>query len=183
MPTAKKSTKSPTKKATSQSASQQPPVAPAQTPKKLTKSATDKVFFGVAAGIAEYLSIDPVLIRLLFVILAISGGSGVLIYLVLGLIVPEAASTATSTKEVITENGKNLEKTIETTAANIESMAKQRKSQTWIGFGIVVIGMMLMANNVGLFALHDIARFVSIIGWPLALIVLGLIILNKNKND
>ncbi|PIY17483.1 hypothetical protein CO112_00870 [Candidatus Dojkabacteria bacterium CG_4_9_14_3_um_filter_150_Dojkabacteria_WS6_41_13] len=73
---------------------------------RLTKSISDKVICGVCGGIAEYLTIDPVLIRLLFVILALSGGSGVIIYIILCLIVPEATSTATTTQEVIAENSK-----------------------------------------------------------------------------
>lgn len=182
MPTTKKTKKTATPKAATKNAS--PPVSAASLPtKRLTKSSTDKVFTGVAAGIAEYLAIDPVLIRLLFVILTVSGGSGLLVYIVLSLIMPEADSKATSTKDVISENGKDLEEKIETVAANVEKAVKQKKAQTWVGFGIVVLGLMLMANNVGIVALNDMVRYVAIIGWPLALIVLGLIILNKHKDD
>lgn len=178
MPTTKK-----TKKPSATKKAPQTVAAQVQSAKRLTKSATDKVFCGVAAGIADYLAIDPVLIRLLFVILTISGGSGILIYIVLCLIVPEEDSKATSTKEVISENGKDLEEKIEAAAANVEKAVKQKKAQTWVGFGIVVLGIMLMANNVGIVALSDMVRYVAIIGWPLALIVLGLIILNKHKDD
>jgi len=149
---------------------------------RLTKSISDKVICGVCGGIAEYLTIDPVLIRLLFVILALSGGSGVIIYIILCLIVPEATSTATTTQEVIAENSKDLEKTIETAAANVETAVKQKNTQTWIGIGIIALGTILMANNVGWFEIGHYARYIALIGWPVALIVLGLIILNKNKN-
>ena len=44
--------------------------------KKIRKS-RDKVLCGVAGGIAEYLGIDPLWIRICFVLLALSGGSGV----------------------------------------------------------------------------------------------------------
>jgi phage shock protein PspC (stress-responsive transcriptional regulator) len=182
MPTVKKAKKTTSAKTTSKTTAA-PVVSASQSAKRLSKSASDKVFCGVAAGIADYLAIDPVLIRLLFVILTISGGSGLLIYIVLCLIVPEENSKAASTKEVISENGKDLEEKIETAAANVEKAVKQKKAQTWVGFGIVVLGIMLMANNVGIFALQDIVRYVAIIGWPLALIVLGLIILNKHKDD
>ena len=59
--------------------------------KKLTRSADDRMLAGVAGGLAEYLDIDPVLIRILFVIIALLGGGfiGVLIYAVLWIIMPE----------------------------------------------------------------------------------------------
>ena len=59
--------------------------------KKLTRSADDRMLAGVAGGLAEYLDIDPVLIRILFVIIALLGGGfiGILIYVVLWIIMPE----------------------------------------------------------------------------------------------
>lgn len=57
--------------------------------KKLVRARHDRMFFGVAAGLAEYLNIDPVLVRLLFVLLALTGGHGILIYLILAIIMPE----------------------------------------------------------------------------------------------
>ncbi len=56
--------------------------------KKLTKSRTDVKLDGVCAGIAEYFEIDPTIIRVLFVFVTLSGGAGLLIYLVLALILP-----------------------------------------------------------------------------------------------
>jgi phage shock protein C len=48
------------------------------------------MFAGVCGGIAEYLDVDPTLVRLFFVALTLlSGGQGLLIYIVLMLVVPE----------------------------------------------------------------------------------------------
>lgn len=57
---------------------------------KLTRSNDDVMVAGVAAGIAEYLAVDPVLIRLVFVLLTLFGGHGILIYLILWLVMPQA---------------------------------------------------------------------------------------------
>lgn len=59
--------------------------------KKLKRSADDRMLAGVAGGLAEYLDIDPVLVRILFVIIALLGGgfAGILIYVVLWIIMPE----------------------------------------------------------------------------------------------
>ena len=56
---------------------------------KLTRSTDDVMIAGVAAGVANYLNVDPVWVRLLFVLLALGGGHGLLIYLVLWIVMPE----------------------------------------------------------------------------------------------
>jgi len=56
---------------------------------KLVRSQSDRMFFGVAAGIAEYVNLDPVIVRLIFVLLALSGGPGILIYIIMAIIMPE----------------------------------------------------------------------------------------------
>lgn len=57
--------------------------------KKIRKS-RDRVLCGVAGGIAEYLGIDLLWIRICFVLLALSGGSGVLVYFIAALLMEEA---------------------------------------------------------------------------------------------
>jgi phage shock protein C len=59
------------------------------TSKRLYRSTHDRMFAGVAGGIAEYLDVDPTLVRLFFVALTLMGGPGIIIYIVLMLIVPE----------------------------------------------------------------------------------------------
>ncbi len=56
--------------------------------KKLYRSKKDRVFAGVCGGIGEYLGVDPTVIRLLAVILGFTG-SGVLAYIVAGILIPE----------------------------------------------------------------------------------------------
>ena len=56
--------------------------------KRLHRSTTNKMFLGVCGGIAEYANLDPSLVRLLFVLLALLGGHGILIYLVLAAVLP-----------------------------------------------------------------------------------------------
>jgi phage shock protein C len=57
--------------------------------KRLKRSSHDVRIAGVASGIAEYMNIDPMLVRLLFVALAFADGFGILAYLVLWLIMPQ----------------------------------------------------------------------------------------------
>lgn len=58
--------------------------------KKLVKSSTDRMICGVCAGIAEYAGTDVSLIRLLWVIFTLFGGSGIIAYIIAAIIIPEA---------------------------------------------------------------------------------------------
>ena len=58
--------------------------------KKLYRHPNEKVLGGVCGGIAAYLNTDPVLLRILFVVLFFGFGSGLLLYLVMWIVVPLA---------------------------------------------------------------------------------------------
>lgn len=62
--------------------------------KRLIRSNDNKMLFGVCAGIADYLNVDPVIVRLLTVLLTLWNGVGLLIYFVLALVMPQEASVA-----------------------------------------------------------------------------------------
>lgn len=58
--------------------------------KRLHRSSSDRKIAGVCGGIAEYLGWDPTLVRLLWILLTLAGGSGILIYLILWVVMPDA---------------------------------------------------------------------------------------------
>lgn len=58
--------------------------------KRLYRSRQNRTLAGVCGGIAEYLGWDPTLVRVAWIILTLLGGSGILIYLILWLVMPEA---------------------------------------------------------------------------------------------
>ena len=57
--------------------------------KRLMRSRTDRKLGGVAAGLAEYFDLDPTLVRLLWVLLFFFGGTGLLAYVILWIVLPE----------------------------------------------------------------------------------------------
>jgi phage shock protein C len=62
----------------------------ASEPKKLYRSRSSRMISGVCGGLAEYLNIDPVVVRLIFVITAIFGASiGFWVYIIMWIAVPE----------------------------------------------------------------------------------------------
>jgi phage shock protein C len=60
--------------------------------RKLYRSRTDRKLAGVCGGLAQYFNLDATLIRVLFVALAVVGGSGLVIYLAMWIIVPKGAT-------------------------------------------------------------------------------------------
>jgi phage shock protein PspC (stress-responsive transcriptional regulator) len=59
-----------------------------ETTHKLYRSKTDRKLGGVCGGLGEYLGAGPTIIRVLFIVLAVFGGAGLIIYLAMWLIVP-----------------------------------------------------------------------------------------------
>ena len=58
--------------------------------KRLHRSRNDRKLAGVCGGIAEYYGWDPTLVRVAWIVLTLLGGSGILIYLIMWLVMPEA---------------------------------------------------------------------------------------------
>jgi phage shock protein C len=63
-------------------------------PKRLVRDTRRGVVAGVAAGVGEYLDVDPVLVRLAFVLLVFANGLGLLAYLICWLVVPRGETVA-----------------------------------------------------------------------------------------
>jgi phage shock protein C len=57
--------------------------------RKLYRSKTNRKLAGVCGGLAQYFNVDATLIRVLFVLLAVLGGSGLVLYLAMWILVPK----------------------------------------------------------------------------------------------
>jgi phage shock protein C len=57
--------------------------------RKLYRSRTNRQLAGVCGGLAEHFNMDATLLRVLFVVLAVLGGSGIVIYVAMWIIVPQ----------------------------------------------------------------------------------------------
>lgn len=69
--------------------------------RRLVRSRDDRVIAGVAGGLGAYFGIDPILFRIGFVLLVIAGaGSGLVLYLIAWLVLPEGETTAAGASRV-----------------------------------------------------------------------------------
>lgn len=62
------------------------PLPPVQ--KKLYRSRKEKMIAGVCGGLAAYFNIDPSIMRLLFILFLLLGGSAILVYVIIWIVVP-----------------------------------------------------------------------------------------------
>ncbi len=150
--------------------------------RKLYRSVTDKMLAGVCGGLAEYFSIDPVIVRLIFVLAVIFGGSGILAYIILWIIIPQKPYIITPfNADKPKENSDNSSSENKSDNTSFQMNAVNNKSQNnrsiYAGaFLILLGGIFLLDNFVPHFHFGDF--------WPLILIGLGFaIILNARNNS
>jgi|WetSurMetagenome_2_1015567.scaffolds.fasta_scaffold392902_2 phage shock protein C len=165
-------------------------------PKKLYRSTTDRVIGGVAAGLAEYFALDPVLVRLLFVIFCLVGGGGLLVYIVMWIVIPEKPGNPVNLHQPHNETQpdmENQEKPFEENKTGNENPVfnetKKPRRREKENKGSLIGGLVLITLGV-LFVLDNLLPNINFGDlWPVILIVIGAGLLinafgfNKKKND
>ncbi len=126
--------------------------------KKLMRTQHDRMIAGVCGGLGHYLGLEPVLIRLAFVLFTLAGGAGMLVYLILWIVVPQEGARAAAGPVQITGD-------------------QQQRTALLVGGGLILIGAWTLLGNIpGLawLSLHNL--------WPLLLIAIGvMMIVNYSK--
>lgn len=148
--------------------------------KKLYRSETDQILGGVAAGIAEYLAIDPTIVRLIWVAVALIGGTGVFVYIILWIIIPTSKQEGLSTEKRIEQNAEDFGKKVEGLANKVENEVEKAdltKRRQFFGLIVIFIGFWLLASTLGLTQWFNFGKF-----WPLILVAVGITLLFK-KNE
>lgn len=145
-------------------------------PKKLYKSQTDKVIAGVCGGIAEYFNIDPIIVRIAFVVATFLNGLGILAYIILLIALPEANSTQTP-KEAIKNNANEIGAKIKDAFSNVTSETNGENAKKLWGILLLVAGAVFLLANFEIDFGFDFWRF-----WPVIIIAFGIYILIKRDN-
>lgn len=116
--------------------------------KKIFRSVDDCIVAGVCGGIAEYFEIDTSLIRILFVLLALGGGGGILIYIVLWLVIPREKEMKLEEEiKNFTEKAKNKAKTM-AKDIKLENRVKKMKKNNILAIVLILVGLFAIWNKV-----------------------------------
>lgn len=137
-------------------------------PKKLRRSYKDSIIGGVSGGLGEYFATDPLIFRILFVVLLFTGGGGFLIYLLMWIFIPK--------DERKFGEGFDAPKEEEAKPFIDVDDVKEKKpgSGSVIGGAIlIIIGLFFLLEN--LWPWLDFSDL-----WPAALVIAGLAIVKMN---
>ncbi len=151
-----------------------------ETTERLYRSTTNKVIGGVAGGLADYFDIDVVLSRVVFVLLALFGGGGVLIYIVMWIVIPSQDRYFKHTQKPdyndasVSSDG-DSDNSGEGKTSNIVNRRQAKHSNTGLIAGIVLIftGMLFLADR--LMPWYNITDF-----WPLLLVGVGVLMIKPD---
>jgi phage shock protein C len=124
------------------------PAAPAR-PRLVRRSHGDRVIAGVCGGIGRYLGIDPVLLRLAFIILALANGLGLIAYVVAWVAIPEE------------QPGQR--------PPGPAPEARRETGRLVLGGSLVVLGLVLLLDR--------LAPDLDELFWPVAVVAVGVAIM------
>jgi phage shock protein C len=150
---------------------------------RLERSITNKVVAGVCGGIAEYLQVDATLVRVFFVVGTIlTGGLGLLGYIVLVVLVPLPGQPAPFVKSDVTtytvdgavgdDPAATAPVITPASTARPADPAVAERNRAAFGVVLIALGAIFLLSNAGLFRLvrWDLA-------WPLVFIAIGVLLL------
>lgn len=128
---------------------------------KLTRSESNHVIAGVCGGLAQYLDVDPVLVRLAFVILGLASGIGLPIYVILAIITPKE-STVDGEFDFVYDDVEGMK----------SAEATRRTNRTFVAGLLIVLGGYFLLANIGV----DLSMLA-----PIMLIGLGIWLMRRRK--
>lgn len=134
--------------------------------------------FGVAGGLATYFDIDPVLVRVGFVIAALLNGLGVIAYLVLAIVTPKDTSLAAHPGDAGREKIKgSAEEAPEAGSRRGEGVGEEDRSRTLLLVGglAALAGAVWLVGSVSVFSWLASAVGVAVV--PIGLVVIGVLMI------
>jgi len=154
--------------------------------KGLVRSDTDRMIGGVCGGLGQHWGMDPLILRILFVIFALVNGVGLAVYVLLWIFVPLGNLEYENQEAVMRQNIAEIQER----ATELGRDAQEALGGKWgewddsaRGSGVLVGGLALVA--LGVLILLQNFHLLPWIGqlWPLALIAIGVVLLLNNMRD
>ncbi|MCK5840273.1 MAG: PspC domain-containing protein [Bacteroidales bacterium] len=138
---------------------------------RLYRSFTDRIIGGVAGGFGEYLNVDPLIIRIIFVVMAIAGGGGLIVYILLWIFIPEKHNHSFNSDMKMEQENLNVENQPPT-----GEKKDHGKGSLIGGIILITIGVLFLIDK--FFPRLDFGDL-----WPIILIVAGILILKNSYSN
>ena len=139
---------------------------------RLHRSPDNRFLFGVAGGLAEFFDVDPVLIRLGWVLLTVATvGLAALAYVVLAVITPNGRQPVSREAETVNDSSNDISDSA-ADASLSEDPSKWYTARNVFGVGLILVGTIILLGNMGVF---DSVRWDIV--WPVVIVVLGVTVL------
>ena len=149
--------------------------------KRLYRSREDKIVAGVCGGMGEYFNIDPVWIRIIFVLLTILDGLGLLIYIIAWVLMPlnpvqkaTKDTFAEQTVDKVVKNFKEHQKHAKSIKSHKEDMHSTFEHKHHEHSGALLFGTILVIVGVAFSLKYFLKSFNMMLVWPIILILIGL---------
>jgi phage shock protein C len=126
--------------------------------------------------LGEYLAIDPIVIRLFFVVLTLADGIGFMLYLVLWLVIPQADATEVEFEDRVRSGAGEISERAQEIGTELRQAAVERNPRVlnWIGGTLVVLGAYFLLRNLNL---SWLAWMRADLLWPLLLVGAGVFLI------
>ena len=142
---------------------------------RLLRSDTDKMLSGVCGGIATYLGVNSVFVRLAFLVLAFASGVGFLIYLILMVIMPSEAKFDQESSRILQDN---LDQYGNDINSNVKRIRIHPQGPAIAAGSLIVLGFYLLFSNLGWLAWLGSGVF-----WALLLIGAGIYLMTRRNKE
>jgi phage shock protein C len=142
---------------------------------RLMRSDTDKMIAGVCGGIANYLGVDSLFVRLAFLLLLFASGVGFLLYLILMVIMPNEGRFYDSSSRIVQDN---LDEYGNEISSNMKRVRRHPQGPSIAAALLIIMGVYLLFNNFGWIAYVGSGVF-----WALILIAAGIYMLVRRRRE
>jgi phage shock protein PspC (stress-responsive transcriptional regulator) len=140
----------------------------------LYRHSKDSMIAGVAVGIAQSANIDVTIIRIAFVLLALFGGSGIFIYAIMWIVLPQHDETVFTSN-----NSQNMEEEKKQEKGQTSPFSDQNPKYKRKDDGSLIAGIILISLGVIFLVMRYFPRIDFSDLWPVILIAVGIVLLRN----
>lgn len=143
---------------------------------RLYRSGTDRMLGGVCGGLGHYLGVDATLVRLVFVLVGIGTGVGLLLYPAMWIIIPPEGRDISKPSETIGEGAREMAEQARSLSTTVSSSWQDSDPQAgkFVGGALILLGTIFLIQNLRIPWL----RWVNFdLLWPLLLVLAGILLI------